>query len=536
MEPLVILLAFAAGLGFRSAGYPPLLGYLLAGFFAHALGLGQGEAISIIADLGITLLLFTIGLKLNLRELISPQVWGVASLQMMGVIPLTWLLIEAAGFFFPALALPSHGAALTLAFALSFSSTVFTTKTFEEKGETIALHAAIAIGILIIQDLFAVGYLVVSSGKLPTVYGLGLVALPLLRPLLGRLLSWVGHGELLVLFGFVIAVGGAALFESVNLKGDLGALVIGMLLNAHGKSTELYRSLISFKDIFLIGFFLQIGYNGLPNSEMMLVAFTLGILVLIRPVLYFLLLTAFHLRARTALLAALSLATYSEFGLIVAQLAAEEAVLDNAWVTAVALALSLSFFIATPLNNRATDIYNRFAPFLSRFERRQRRQEDELGAPGAGEIIIVGAGRVGSGAYRFMSARFPGNVLCVEESADKAAQLVAAGVNCVHGDGNDRDFWRRADLDNRKLILVSLTNHRENMGVVKLLQSLDYAGSLAVISRYPDEEREIRERGCVTFNLYAEAGHGFAEHVLSTLSHKKVAANISAPQQPDELQ
>ena len=86
MEPLVILLAFCAGLGFRALGYPPLLGYLLAGFIAHALGLGQGEAVAIIADLGITLLLFTIGLKLNLRELIAPQVWGTASLQTLLVV------------------------------------------------------------------------------------------------------------------------------------------------------------------------------------------------------------------------------------------------------------------------------------------------------------------------------------------------------------------------------------------------------------------------------------------------------------------
>ncbi len=525
MEPLVILLAFTAGLAFRSAGYPPLLGYLLAGFFAHSLGLGQGEAIATISDLGITLLLFTIGLKLNLRELIAPQVWGVASLQMIAVIPLTWLLIEGAGMLFPSLALPSHTASLILAFALSFSSTVFTTKTFEEKGETVALHAAIAIGILIIQDLFAVSYLVVSSGKFPTVYALALIALPILRPLLSKLLDWVGHGELLVLFGFVIALGGAALFETVNLKGDLGALLIGMLLNSNRKSTELYKSLISFKDIFLIGFFLQIGYNGLPNSEMLFVALALGLLILIRPVIYFILLTAFRMRARTALLAALSLATYSEFGLIVAQIAAEDGLMSHDWVTAIALALSLSFFVATPLNRRTTDIYNRLQSPLHRFERSGR--EDEMPVtPAAAEIVIVGAGRVGLGAYQFMSTRYPGNVLSVEENTEKAAQHIANGVTCVKGDGNDRDFWARADLPSRRLILVSLTNHKENIEVVKLLQSLNYAGKLAVVSRYPDEEREIRDLGCITFNLYAEAGHGFAEHVLSQVA----PAISSAPQ------
>ncbi len=530
MEPIVILLAFAAGLGFRSAGYPPLLGYLLAGFIAHSLDLGQGEALAPIAELGITLLLFTIGLKLNLRELIAPQVWGVASLQMLLVIPLTWMVIEISGLLLPALAMPSHTAALTLAFALSFSSTVFTTKTFEEKGEALALHAAIAIGILIIQDLFAVSYLALSKGNYPSSYALGLLALPLLRPALGGLLRWVGHGELLVLFGFVVAVGGAALFEAVNLKGDLGALLIGMLLNSHHKSTELYRGLITFKDLFLIGFFLQIGYNGLPASEMLFVAFALALLIVIRPIIYFLLLTAFHMRARTALLAALSLATYSEFGLIVAHMAADTGIMDNVWVTTIALALSLSFFIATPLNSRTTDIYYRFAPQLQRFERTRKGGEDALAIPGAAEIIIVGGGRVGSGAYRYLSSRYPDNVLCIEEKADKVQQLSQDGIQCIHGDGNDRDFWARADLPSRHLILVSLTNHKENMEVVKLLRSLNYLGSLAVVSRYSDEEREIRAAGCITFNLYAEAGHGFAEHVLS-----QVEPSISATKQPQEF-
>ncbi|MAY34909.1 MAG: hypothetical protein CMN84_02290 [Spongiibacteraceae bacterium] len=514
MEPLVILLAFCAGLGFRALGYPPLLGYLLAGFIAHALGLGQGEAVAIIADLGITLLLFTIGLKLNLRELIAPQVWGTASLQTLLVVPLTWGMLSVLGALLPGLALSSE-AGLTLAFALSFSSTVFTTKTLEDRGEALALHAAIAIGILVVQDLLAVGYLAVASGKFPTVYALGLLALPLLRPLLGRLLSWVGHGELLVLFGFLVALGGAGLFESVNMKGDLGALLIGMLLNSHVKSSELYKNLLQFKDIFLIGFFLQIGFNGLPGGDMLVAALLLGALVVIRPMVYVVLLLWLRQRARTAMLVGLSLATYSEFGLIVAQLAAQSGAIETPWVTTIALALALSFFIATPLNNRAREIYEYFAPLLQANERGPGSTDTAIANLGEGDIVIVGAGRVGVGAYRYLVERFPGNVVCIEERADKVAALRAEGINCVHGDGNDRDFWEKANLAGRKLILVSLTNHKENMSVVKFLKTQDFSGDLAVVSRYPDEEQEIREAGCITFNLYAEAGHGFAEHVLT---------------------
>ena len=248
-----------------------------------------------------------------------------------------------------------------------------------------------------------------------------------------------------------------------------------------------------------------------PDAE----ALNLGALVVLRPLVYVVLLLWLRQRARTALLVGLSLATYSEFGLIVAQLAADSGTIDTPWVTTIALALALSFFIATPLNNRARDIYARLAPLLQANERGAGSTDDAIATLGGGDIVIVGAGRVGVGAYRYLVERYPDNVVCIEESGDKATALQAEGINCVHGDGNDRDFWGKANLAGRKLILVSLTNHKENMSVVKFLKTQGFSGDLAVVSRYPDEEQEIRDAGCITFNLYAEAGHGFAEHVLT---------------------
>ena len=105
----------------------------------------------------------------------------------------------------------------------------------------------------------------------------------------------------------------------------------------------------------------------------------------------------------------------------------------------------------------------------------------------------------------------------VEESFDKILQHDEDGIRCVHGDGSDRDFWEQANLASRRLILVCLTNHKENLEVVKLLKQLNYHGKLAVVSRFPDQQQELEALGCVTFNLYAEAGHGFAEHVMEQI-------------------
>jgi len=520
LEAFILLVAFVSGLFFRQLGYPPLLGYLLSGFAAHAFGLGNINDFQTIADLGILLLLFTIGLKLNLRRMRSPRTLGVTLLHTGLVVPLTAMVIVTSSLVFPLLALDNTFDAWVLALALSFSSTVFAVKMFEERGEEGSLQAEIAIGILIFQDLLAVGYLILSADKLPSLWALLLMALPLLQPLLMRLLVAAGHDELLILFGISLALCGAELFELVNLKGGLGALVFGVLIGNCNKSTELYRGLIGFKDLFLIGFFLQIGYYGLPSGPMILVALVLAILIFLRPLIYFFLFVAFGLRARTAMLSGLSLFNYSEFGLIVAALAVANHQLPSEWLTTLALALSLSFFIATPFNTRVHSLYSRYAGFLNRFERSERLPEEKLPDLGDAEIIILGMGRVGWGAYQQLRATFGNNLIGVEVNYAKAQQLSANGVPCIHGDGMDRDFWQRVAMHKRKLILVSLNSFRENMAVVRLARQLKFANILAVTCRYPDELKQLEAEGCIPFYLYQDVGNSFAEHVMEQWRQK----------------
>ena len=122
-------------------------------------------------------------------------------------------------------------------------------------------HGRVAIGILIMQDIFAVIFLSVSSGKLPSPWSFALLALLIIPILLKKsplslIISKSGHGELLVLLGVLIPFGGAYLFGLVGLKPDLGALILGILLSGHPKAKELSNAMLSFKDLFLVGFFL----------------------------------------------------------------------------------------------------------------------------------------------------------------------------------------------------------------------------------------------------------------------------------------
>lgn len=520
IDPLIIIIALICGLLIKRIGYPPMLGFLLAGFVASFLNIPQGEIIQLIADAGITLLLFSIGLKLNLRSLAKPQIWAVSIVHMvLSVLVCAALLLMLLPLLTSSIdsAFLDKQGILLVAFALSFSSTVFAVKVFDDRGESASLYAQIAIGVLIIQDLAAVIYLALSTGDLPQIWALLLLLLIPLQPLLGRLLKESGHGELLILYGIALAFGGYALFDVVGIKGDLGALLLGVLLAGSSKATELSKSLLGLKDLFLVGFFVSIGLTGVPSMSDLLLALLVTAIIVFKPVFFFLLFTLAKLRARTALFSSLALFNYSEFGLIVIALAVGNGVLDASWLMVLALALSLSFFIAVPINHQAHIWYNKHSKFLHRFERSKRLAYELPVNLGDAQVMVLGMGRVGNGVYESLEKSGLGKIVAVEENAQKVTKLTQQGINIVNADASDADFWEHIDLSCIRLITVNLTNHYENIDVVNLLHQKQFSGDIAVISRFPDEQKELESKGCIAFNLYAEAGHGFAEHVCEQL-------------------
>ena len=154
MEYAFLLFAFACGLTVKLIGIPPLVGYLVAGFLLNFAGYTLTEDLTQIANLGITIMLFTIGLKLNIRDLSRREVWGGSvthTLVWVGIITCcVYLLGAIAANFVDGL---SWKSAALIAFALSFSSTVCVVKVLEESGESKTRHGRLAIGILVMKAL-----------------------------------------------------------------------------------------------------------------------------------------------------------------------------------------------------------------------------------------------------------------------------------------------------------------------------------------------------------------------------------------------
>lgn len=517
MEYAFLLFAFVCGLTVKLIGIPPLVGYLVAGFLLNFSGYTLTDDLTKIANLGITIMLFTIGLKLNVRDLSKREVWAGSISHT-----LIWVGVVTCGVYGIAAVASQYIEGLTwqsatlIAFALSFSSTVCVIKVLEESGESKTRHGRLAIGILVMQDVFAVIFLVAATGKLPSMWALGLLALIPAMPLINRVINKSGHGELLPLTGFILALGGYHLFELVNIKGDLGALIFGIMLAQHEKASELAKSLLSFKDLFLIGFFLTIGLTALPDFNMIIIALVFCMFIPIKAALFFGLFTSLRLRGRTSYLSSLVLSNFSEFGLIVGALAVSLGLLAESWLVVIALALSVSFVITSVLYRTSHSQYHRYKDTIKRYEKNRRLKEDIYPTLHKAEFLVLGMGRVGQGAFNALSKLADVSVWGMDADRVKVKQLASEGLNVICGDGEDVDLWDNLEIKNVHLILLALPSIQDAINITRQLRNAGYKGKVAAIARYEDEVNYLLEQGVdKVFNFFTEAGLGFAEESLA---------------------
>tara|TARA_Y100001954_G_scaffold236518_1_gene297418 strand:+ start:2124 stop:3758 length:1635 start_codon:yes stop_codon:yes gene_type:complete len=538
MDPLVIILAFGCGYLVSRVNLPPLVGYLVAGFTLSYIGYDSGPILSEVADIGVTILLFSIGLKLNIRGLLRPEVWGGATLHMLiTVCAFSALLMGLSTTGLRLFADFSWSTALILAFALSFSSTVFAVKILDESNRSSSLNGRTAIGVLIMQDIFAVLFLTFSTGKLPTPWAIAiLIGLPVARWVFMRILDRIGHGELQVLFGFFLAfVAGAAAFEVVGLKADLGALIAGLLLAPHPRSSDLAKSLTNIKDFLLVGFFLEIGLGGLPTLEILSASGLLMLVLPLKVVLFFFLFTRFRLKARTSFITSLNLANYSEFGLIVGGMAVANGWLPQEWLLTIAVALSMSFVLASPFNRKGDNLFDKVRPWLRRFQTQERHPDEEPFEAGTWQIIVIGMGRIGTGTYDYFTEKFGPVVLGLDFSADTVDRQLEKGRQAALADVSDPDFWRKLPYqDTRvKLIVLAIPKLETQLYAAKKIKEYGLACELAAVAYYDDEVEILREAGVNTaFNVFSQAGTGLASHVNKTIDLSSIEPKL--PQGTEE--
>jgi predicted Kef-type K+ transport protein len=522
MDLVLILVAFGFGFAANLVRLPPMVGYLAAGFVMHEFGYEVTDAIALIGDVGVLLLLFGIGLKLRLKTLARPAVWAGASIHAaLSTALIAGLLLAVGAAGLPLASGLTVGEAILVGFAFSFSSTVFAVKALEERAEATSIQGRLAIGILVVQDIFAVVFLTFTVEEAPSIWAIAVLAgVFLLRPIYGWLLDRAGHGELLLLFGLAMAVGaGAESFDQVGLKPDLGALLVGLAMAGHPRSSELASTLLGFKDILLIGFFLSIGLAGPPSLAATGVAVLLVVLLPLKAAGFMWLISRFRFRIRTAWHTAITLGTFSEFGLIVAVIGVQRELIDAEWTAAIGVAVALSFAIASPVNTARYTIYSRLARRLAPLERSPIQPDDAQLETSGAQIMVFGMGRVGTGAYDELVVRRGPVVLGVDHDEQKIEANNAEERRVIRGDALDIEFWNRLQpRDDIQLVVLAMNDHAANLAAVSRVREFLPTTRIAATATYPDEVVGLTNAGVdVARNLYGEAGQGLADDACDIL-------------------
>lgn len=349
----------------------------------------------------------------------------------------------------------------------------------------------------------------VGSG-IHNILAVALFALPLLRPLLIKVLYMVGRDELLLIYGLLLALGVGWLFEWVGLDAKLGALVAGMLLAGDERADELYEQLWGLKEVFLVGFFLQVGLAGLPDMSGW---GTIGLLLLFLPikaVLFFALMLGFRLRARTAFLSTVSLTAYSEFALIVVASAAASGLIASQFVVITGLLVAISYTINAPISRVVNQLWQRLEPTLSRWERDVQHPDHEPRSLGVADYIVLGMGEAGTAAYDYLVSQGK-RPLGLDADPAQIQQQLQTGRRVIYGDANDPELWTELDFSHVEGVLMTLIQTDAEAQAAEHLRREGFNGFVAALLHRPENRAMLQDAGVsVSFLPIAQAGRELA--------------------------
>ncbi|MEM8575974.1 MAG: cation:proton antiporter family protein [Pseudomonadota bacterium] len=541
---IAALLVLAAGVGFLGLllRQPLIVSFIAVGILAGPSMLDiarSDEQIDLLAELGIAVLLFLVGLKLdfNLVRTLGP----VALVTGLGQVVFTTVF----GFMI-ALALGLDAlTAIYVAIALTFSSTIIIVKLLSDKREIDALHGRIALGFLIVQDVVVVVAMIALSaigvggaaqgdGALVDVlsvlgYGVAMLAFVVVfiryaaNPLVERLSR---APELLVSF----AIGWAALLAAVGhylgFGKELGGLLAGVSLASTPFREAIAARLASLRDFLLLFFFIALGAS-LDLSVLgasVGPALVLSLFVLIgNPLIVLAIMGAMGYRKRTGFLAGLTVAQISEFSLIFMAMGVAIGHVADEALGLVTLVGLVTIAVSTYMITYSHQLYGFFEPVLGVFERRHPQAEDtdESDAAKFHDVVLFGLGRYGLGiasALRDSGKR----ILGVDFSPEAVRHARAQGFDVVFGDATDPEFLAHLPLQKAEWLVMAVPEHDTGLthddprhALLKAVRSIGFGGKIAVAAHREATVEALRsDRADLVLMPYRDAAFAAARMIV----------------------
>lgn len=549
---IVMLIVLLVSAFMQMIKQPLIVGYIFSGIIASPIFLNilsSTEGYETFAHIGIALLLFIVGLHLDLK--LIKEVGLISLVTGFGQILFTSIF----GFLLGLLLGFDVIASLIIAIALTFSSTIIIVKLLADKGDLDKLYGKISMGFLIVQDFAAVLTLMIISSlmtinpnenvyiELAKTIGFGAISIIITyfisKKFLPKLLNKIAKStELLFVFIIAWCLGIANIFYLLGFSIEIGALLAGIALASSPYQSEISSKIKPLRDFFIVMFFILLGSQmmggfqiaeGISFIEKMIILkemliplmgpiIIFSIFILIgNPLIVMILMRVFNYNSKIGFKAGLTVAQISEFSLILATMSLKSGYLSKSDVTTITFVGIITITLSTYMMLNDNTIYKKLEKILKwLFDSGIKKEKVEIPSSlQKTDIIIFGYDRIGYSLLKTI-VKMKKTYLIVDFNPEVINKLKKNNFNCVYGDAEDIEFLSEIDFNNSKIIISTIPEKQINTTLLNHIKKTNHNATIILTSHQIDEALELYKTGAD----YVILPHFLGGNYISTLIEK----------------
>lgn len=545
---VIIALAAALTILFRIFKQPSILAYIVTGVILGPLGfleIKNHTDLQVLGQVGITLLLFLLGLELKLHELRSIGKTAIIAGSFQVII--TFLL----GFAVALLLGLTQQSALYLGIALAFSSTIIIVKILSDKKDLTSIHGKLAIGILLMQDFFAIMTIIFLSGTVAAsgeqlISQIGIVLLKVIvlfgwiivlsKYFFPRIVHYLARTpETLFLFslGWVFVFTAVVTSPLVGFSIEIGGFLAGLALANSAENFQIVARMKSLRDFFITIFFVILGLE-MTFVNLGAILFPAVILILfvmfVKPIIVMSITGMLGYRKRTSFLTGVSLAQVSEFSLIILFLGHEKGVIPAEITTLGVLVALVTFASSTYFLTNVNSLYERLKNSLNVIELRKHHLKtgesdplDDL----KNHVIVIGAHQLGKSIIRALENSGE-ELVVVDFNPDVISELQKMNVTHLFGDIADPEIQERAGIKRSRIIISTIPDIEDNLMLIRSVKHENAKAKVIMMALETEDAKLLYKEGADYVILPHLAGGRHLAKIIVDNKHMELIEDYKA--------
>ena len=510
---------------------PLLVGYILGGVFLGMIGfISDSKMLESLSQIGVALLLFLLGLEMNIREM--PSIGRTSVIVGIGQIIITFIL----GFILSMVLGIARIPSMYIAIGLTFSSTIIIIKLLSEKNDLSSLYGRISIGFLLVQDFVAIALIIFLSSfqngitmtyvtyltlilKAVTLFAaVWLMSKKILPYIFAKFIS--GSSELIFVVSIAWALGFAAFIAGImGFSIEIGGFLAGISLSSLPEHLQISSKTKPVRDFFLTIFFILLGSQLIIGNnllEILPIAITFSIFVLVgKSIIMLSIMGLLGFKKRTSFLTALTSAQISEFSLIVIGMGYSLGHLEASEVSLITLVGIITMLASTYMIFASEKIFEKTKKYLGFFEKKVTKELSFDKIDLVHHVVLVGCDRTGQSILKFLKKKGKSYIV-VDFNPDVFSQLDSEKTPIVYGDVNDPDVFRLASVDTSSLLISTIGSLNDNLNLLSKINILENKPITIFKASSRSDAVELYQKGA-SYVIVPEFVAG--EHVRHLLSH-----------------